>query len=177
MGSFYGLGSWTRLPINWDDEVFIVTATMKNPIIAKYYDYGEVYEIKLCGDFEIQDKDYNVVLSSKDTLEEIKEFINVNINRPSNSDEKKVVDIYVDHLFLYEDVIQQFINDYVKRGSYYSIFHILCDNYFVPDNTQFCASQDDISELQMKYYSTIAKFIDDRVNRREACRELFRKKK
>ena len=130
----------------------------------------------MCGEFEIHDKDYNVVLSSKNTLQEIEDFINANINRPSNSDEKKIIDVYVDHLFLFEDVIQPVINEYIARQCYYSIFGILCDNYFVPDNTQFCASQDDISEFQVKYYETITKFISNNVHRREACRELFKKK-
>lgn len=177
MGSFYGLGSWTRLPIKDDEEVFIVTSEMKNPIIAKYYDYGQIHEVKLCGDFEMKDKDYNVVLSSKNTLEEIKDFINANINRPSNSDENKVVNLYVDHLFLYEEVIQPFINEYEKRGGYYSIHYILMENYFVADNSQFCASQDDISDVQLKYYETIAKFVNSRVVKREAYRELFGKRK
>lgn len=76
-----------------------------------------------------------------------------------------------------EEVIQPVINEYEAKQRYYSIFGILCDNYFVPDNTQFCASQDDISELQVKYYETITKFINDKVHRREACYELFRNRK
>lgn len=31
MGSFYGLGSWSRLPIQEDEKVFITTNDMKNP--------------------------------------------------------------------------------------------------------------------------------------------------
>lgn len=33
MGSFYGLGSWTRLPIQDDEKVFITTKDMKKVTI------------------------------------------------------------------------------------------------------------------------------------------------
>lgn len=157
MGSFYGLGSWSRLPIQDDEKVFITTKDMKNPIVAKYFDYGEIYDVEICGKFKIKDENYDTLISSDSSLEDITKFINDNLKRPSNP--KTKVDLYVDHLFIYETLI----NKVDTVASYYNnIFRVLSEHYFYPDNSCFCASQDDISEIQKDFYNSIANFINNK---------------
>lgn len=159
MGSFYGLGSWSRLPIQEDEKVFITTNDMKNPIVAKYFDYGEIYNVEICGDFEIRDKNDKIILSSNSHLREIEKFINDNLKRPNN--EKTEYDLYVDHLFLYENIVKKID---ITASYYNNIFRVLSNNYIYPDNSCFCASQDDISEIQKDFYNSIANFINEKYN-------------
>lgn len=61
------------------------------------------------------------------------------------------------------------INDVVRAiditASYYNnIFRVLSNNYIYPDNSCFCASQDDISEIQKDFYNSIANFINEKYN-------------
>ena len=155
MGSYYGLGNWTKLPIEHDEDVFITTTTMKTPIIAKYFDYGEIYKVKIIGDFKIRDKDYNIVLTNENTIEEITKFINKNIKRPC--DDNTEFELYIDNLFLYES----FINSMSRKEQ--TIYEILAWNYLIPDNSCFCASQDEISGVQLVYYQSIYEFINKKM--------------
>lgn len=155
MGSFYGIGNWSKLPIKHDEKVFITTSTMKNPIIARYWDYGEIYSAKTIGEFNIYNEDLGIILSDKNTQEEIVDFINKNIKKPSKIETE--YDLYIDHLFLY----RKFENDIVKNNE--SIFELLTNNYFIPDNSCFCSSQDDINITHLKFYTSIYEFVNQNI--------------
>ena len=65
--------------------------------------------------------------------------------------------MYVDHLFLYENIVKKID---ITASYYNNIFRVLSNNYIYPDNSCFCASQDDISEIQKDFYNSIANFIN-----------------